>query len=96
MDIGTRRVLWSGTCERALSPQTLLEGQAALAGAIASALGQPYGAVQAGFARRVAGGAAANMPSYACVRAPVQRCRRSNTTPASTPRPSGSSAGRWR
>lgn len=67
VEAGSARVLWSQTYDRTPSPEALLGAQAELAAEIATALGQPYGPVQSDFARRTASGAAATMPSYACV-----------------------------
>jgi TolB-like protein len=67
VDVATSRVLWSKAYDVALSPQDLVAAQTDIAAAIASELGQPYGVVQSDFARRLADGAAATMPSYACV-----------------------------
>ena len=63
----TGAVLWSGTFDEPLTPDSLISAQRAVAGEIASELGQPYGAVNADLILRPAAPNNADMQSYLCV-----------------------------
>ncbi|MXN64905.1 hypothetical protein GR183_08295 [Stappia sp. GBMRC 2046] len=67
-DAATGQVLWSGTYNRALTPESLIRVQDDLAGEIASVLGQPYGVVAGDLKLRAATPAVSSMKSYMCVR----------------------------
>lgn len=66
-DADTGRVIWSDTYDRSLTPGDLLEVQGELASSIATALGEPYGKVNADVTQRLAAGTLPTMPSYTCV-----------------------------
>ncbi len=66
-DAMTRRVLWSRTYDRPLTPADLIEVQDDLASQIATEVGQPYGAVASDMQMRASTPEVSNMQSYVCV-----------------------------
>lgn len=66
-DAATGQVLWSDSYDRASNPDDLLGLQSDLSAAVATALGQPYGAVNAATARRMTAVGAPSMQTYACI-----------------------------
>ncbi|WP_424753263.1 hypothetical protein [Methylobacterium sp.] len=67
VDAATGEVRWSDSLDRALDAGSLLAVQTDIAAAIASVLGQPYGAVKSDITQRVLSHAVPSMASYACV-----------------------------
>lgn len=67
VDAKTGEILWSGSYDRLLSPGDILDVQSAIAVAVATALGEPYGVVGGAMARRIAREGAPDMASYACI-----------------------------
>ena len=68
-DAATGRILWSETYDRPRAPDALIALETELAGALATALGQPYGVVSAAMLDRAATAAVGvdDMASYLCV-----------------------------
>ena len=66
-DLRTGEVVWSDTYDVALAPDALMDLRDAVAGKIATALGQPYGPIGDDLARRSAGVESTNVESYLCV-----------------------------
>ncbi len=66
-DTSTGQVLWSGSFDRALTPGNLLGMRSELSATVATALGEPFGVVNAATAHRLTADGAPSMPSYACV-----------------------------
>ncbi len=66
-DARTGEVHWSGSYDRALTPNDLLDVQGDLAAAVATELGEPFGVVSSAMSWRLTQGDAPSMPSYACV-----------------------------
>ncbi|PRY19768.1 TolB-like protein [Aliiruegeria haliotis] len=62
-----RMVIWSGTYERKVSPQELIEVQKEIANRIAEHLGQPYGAIRDAQTKGLADLSGIKMTSYGCV-----------------------------
>ncbi len=67
VDAATGEVRWSDSLDRGLDAGSLLAVQTDIAAAIASVLGQPYGAVKSDVTKRVLSHAVPSMASYACV-----------------------------
>jgi TolB-like protein/Tfp pilus assembly protein PilF len=65
--VETGQVLWAETFDRPLQPEALIKLQSELTAEIATALGQPYSAVNSDFSRRAEMQAVASMQSYVCV-----------------------------
>ncbi len=66
-DASTGQVLWSGSYDRAMIPNDLLSMRNELSSAVATALGEPYGVVNAATADRLTANNAPSMASYTCV-----------------------------
>jgi hypothetical protein len=66
-DATTGQVLWSGSYDRALTPDNLLGMESELSAAVATALGEPYGVLHDATSRRLAAAGAPSMPTYACI-----------------------------
>lgn len=67
IDAATGEVIWSGGYDRMPDPNDLLGMRSELSASIATALGEPFGVVNAATTRRLAAEDAPNMASYACV-----------------------------
>jgi TolB-like protein len=69
VDTADGRVVWSDSYTEAIEPGPLVAMQAGIAGEIATAIGQPYGAMLNAAAERIdaASASGAGMASYACV-----------------------------
>jgi len=67
LDASTSEVLWSSMYDRPFTPDALIRTQNAIAGDIATVLGQPYGVVGNDLGGRIATPQVANMQSYVCV-----------------------------
>jgi TolB-like protein len=61
------RVIWAEQFDRELQASSLLDLEADIAAAIATALGQPYGIIQIELTGRLPNEVAPSMPSYECV-----------------------------
>lgn len=66
-DASTGQVLWSGSYDRAMIPNDLLGMRSELSSAVATALGEPYGVVNAVTVDRLAANDAPGMASYTCL-----------------------------
>jgi len=67
IDAQSGRVLWTGTYDRPLEPKALIGVQSELAAEIATAIGQPYGAVSDDLNLRTETADVSSMQSYLCV-----------------------------
>ncbi|MGA9572937.1 MAG: hypothetical protein WBS20_03205, partial [Lysobacterales bacterium] len=63
----TGEVIWAANYDRPFTPVALVQIQEELAGAIATQIGQPYGAVSEDLNTRLATPAVSSMQSYVCV-----------------------------
>jgi len=64
---GNGEVVWTTTYDKPLSPDALVQVQHELAGAIATAIGQPYGIVNSDLNLRLGSPDVSSMQSYVCV-----------------------------
>ncbi len=67
VDATTGEVIWSGVYDRAPDPNDLLGMRSELSASVATALGEPFGVVNAATGRRLAAADAPSMASYACI-----------------------------
>jgi len=67
VDAATGEVIWSGVYDRAPEPNDLLDMRDELSESVATALGEPFGALNAATGRRLAAEDAPSMASYACI-----------------------------
>ncbi|MEP3333574.1 tetratricopeptide repeat protein [Sedimentitalea sp.] len=67
VDASTGEVIWSGGYDRAPDPNDLLGMRSELSASVATALGEPFGVMNAATGRRLAARNAPSMASYACV-----------------------------
>lgn len=67
VEAGTGAVVWSGTYDQPLEPETLIQAWRELSEKIAVELGQPYGIVNTDVGARHNSSNVAHMQSYACV-----------------------------
>lgn len=67
VDASTGEVIWSGGYDRAPDPNDLLGMRSELSASVATALGEPFGVVNAATGQRLAAKEAPSMASYACV-----------------------------
>jgi TolB-like protein len=61
------QLIWSGSYERDVSPESMLSVQKEIAGQIAEHLGQPYGAVRRALTQDLRNVSGVALPSYGCV-----------------------------
>jgi TolB-like protein len=67
VDVASGRVIWAEQFDRELQATSLMDLEADIATAIATALGQPYGIIQTELTGRLPHELAPSMPSYECV-----------------------------
>lgn len=67
VDVMSGRVIWAEQFDRQLQTSSLLDLEADIATEIATAIGQPYGAIQTELTDRLPHGFNPGMPSYECV-----------------------------
>lgn len=67
VDASTGEVIWVGSYDRATNPYNMLNLRSDLSASVATALGEPFGVVNAATAHRLTAHDAPEMASYACV-----------------------------